>query len=93
MPTEATDWEGRPVPADESPDTRINVWQISPHPTDPAYDFYVERSWQAMLKYMRSGFEGLLERHEFVDGKNDALDIKVELVEMTLSEYDDIINA
>lgn len=81
-----TDHDGRPVPPDEPADKAILVWHVSPHTGDPAYDVFVERSWQRMLEYVGSNLDYWLERHD--EGQlRRGVTLTFKLADTTVGEY------
>ena len=81
--TQNTDWQGHPIAADETADAKIKWWEVDPHPAKPGY-ILRERSWQAMLKYVRESLDVILER----DGvESDGCLIKFRVVEGTVAQY------
>jgi hypothetical protein len=81
--TQNTDWHGHPIAADETPDTKIKWWEIDPHPGKPGY-ILRERSWQAMLKYVRESLDVILERDSV---ETDGCTLTFRVVEGTLEQY------
>ncbi len=78
------DYTNRPIPADETPETVIKVWKVSPSAAE--FDDYLIRGWQGMLTFVRDQMERMLED---VDDEATAASIHVELVEMTRQELDE----
>ena len=87
-----TDWQGRSVPDNETPETVIRVWEITPHPTSRQYGSLVIRSWQEMLRYMNEQLDIYLESFE-VDEISEGVSLKFRVVEMTNAEYDEILHS
>lgn len=87
--TTERDWQGRPVPADESPETVIKVWEITPHLSDK-YDGLMVRGWQEMLDQLRVIAEHRLEDAED-DDLSEGLTFTVRLTETTRGQYDGLI--
>jgi hypothetical protein len=87
-----TDWEGKDVQPNESPETMIRVWCVSPH-TDGSYDYCIMRSWDQVCDFIRETAESHLDEmglpgEEFPTQK-DPFVIKVWLEEMSKNEYDE----
>lgn len=87
--TTPTDWEGRPIPADELPDAIVTVWEVEPHPGSTSHTHYVCRSWQEMLAYVRSHLDGWLEDHEAGE-LQDGITLTFRLAEMSKSELTEL---
>jgi hypothetical protein len=86
-----TDYKGSEVPKDEKEGTMIKVWEVSPHPGYIGdYDYYIERSWQNMLEYMKENFNFFLDQYDEEDLK-EGVNLNIKLVDMTLGEYLDIL--
>lgn len=88
----STDYHGRPVSENESPDTIIKVWEISPHPDSREYDCCVIRSWQHMLDYVSNHLDDVLDRLEPEDEKA-GISIRFRVIEMTRGDYDELCGA
>lgn len=84
-----TDFEGRPVPADEDLDTIIKVWEVDPHPQAGDHDVMVERSWEDMLEIVRSNLEEMLER--FTDDGDEEFKVAFRIVSMPKRNYLELI--
>jgi hypothetical protein len=81
--TQSTDWHGHPIAADETLGTKIKWWEVDPHPAKPGY-ILRERSWQAMLKYVRESLDLMLDR----DGvETDGRTLTFRVVEGTVEQY------
>lgn len=83
-----TDWEGRPIPENETPDTDILVWEVSPHP-DTKFDVLLERSWQQMLDYIKSELDGMIENQAEDELLEVPFIISFRLRKMSKSHYDE----
>lgn len=80
------DWRGRPVPPGEGPDTKITVWEVSPHPGTSDYDAFWEREWQSMLSYTASTLEYWLET--FTEEElREGVTLTFKLVDIHLEDY------
>lgn len=77
------DWQGKPVPADEPPETVIRVWEV----TGSDDERLIFRSWQRVLEHVSDDVEISLSEIEDV---GHSITIKVRLREMTRAEYDDL---
>lgn len=84
--SEATDHEGRPVPADEPDDAEILVWVVSPHPGKPGYDL-IERSWPKMLEYVRGELDCWLERSDLEDLEHEPVTLSFSVQRMRKDDY------
>lgn len=86
-----TDHNGRPIPAGETPDTKIFWWEVDPHP-DHQYTTLAVRSWQQMLDYMRYGVETVLDAKD-EDELREGVTFTYRLVQGTLGQYQEICDA
>ena len=87
------DCDGRPIPADEAPDTVIGVWCIEPH-RDSAFDTCMVRSWHEVTRTIAEIAEGHLDSMAGT-GKPTAAEpfiIKVWLEKMTVQAYEEIVD-
>ena len=80
-----TSWRGRPVLDNETPETVIKWWEVSPHPTDPGRVLVV-RSWQKLLQTVGVNIDTFLEsstKYELARG----VSLEFKLVRGTLERY------
>lgn len=84
----ATNWEGLPVPPDEQPEDKINVWEVEPH-IDTGWDVAIIRSWQEMLDFVQRVAESECEWKTEEELRWDGVTISIRLREMTKAEYDE----
>lgn len=84
------DWQSNDITKPEQPSDKILVWSISPHPYDSSCDSMVVRSFQDAVKEFRDAIEHLMDAVDENDLKESGINIKIELVEMTISEYLDL---
>jgi len=77
-----TDYHGKPVPDNESPDKIIDVWEIEPS-LDTSYDYVTIRSYQDAVEYAKQVVE------ELMDNLEQEFPIKIEIRkgEMTVGAY------
>ena len=80
------DYQGRPIPTDETLDTLIKVWEITPS-LNPDYDSCVIREYNQAVQYVKHVVESLMDDPEI------QLPIKVEIdvVEMPLGEFEELL--
>lgn len=82
------DHTNRPVPDNESPETIIKVWKVSPNSGE--FDHYLIRGWQEMLTFVRDHVESMLE-NETEDGEERIeTSISVKLIDISKAEYDEV---
>lgn len=85
-----TDWQGIPILEYEDPEYVIRVYEITPHPEAPDSRLVV-RSWQEMLRYVSDSLETFLEHCE-CDELLEGVTLTFKLREMTVREYEEIVN-
>ena len=83
-----TSWRGRPVLDNETPDTVIKWWQVSPHPTDPGRVLVV-RSWQKLLQSVGVNIDTFLESSA-EDQLAGGVSMEFKLVHGTLRTYKEL---
>lgn len=85
------DWEGHPLPANESPDTVIDVWEISPAlGLCEDADSIVVRDWHRLLDILQDRIVFLLDdrsRDDLIEG----VSLNCKLVQMQKADYDNIV--
>ncbi len=87
---EQKDWQGRDVPADETDDTIISVWEIEPHTSD-AYTSGLVRGYQDACEFAKNVLEGIMDDTDNEeDFRGIGLTVKISLREMTLREYKEL---
>lgn len=79
------DWNGRVVPEQESLDTKIVVWKITPH-YEEGYDHALVRGYQDAMRYVSGVAEQLMEGIE----EGDEATITITTRRMTLREYKEL---
>jgi hypothetical protein len=83
------DWEGKPLPPDETADAVIKVWEISPHPNG-TYDYTLIRSWHEVKRFLADTAELYL--HDLDESEcAEGVTIKIRLVTVTRDEYEEVI--
>lgn len=78
---EQLDHENKPVPVDESSDSKIKVWQITINDGDAL----VMRGWGDMLEQL-----AILAERQLEFDTEDELDLNIKLISMLREDYDDI---
>ncbi len=91
MDKKQKDWQGQDVPADETDDTVITVWEIEPH-TSGAYTHGVIRGYQEAVAFAKSVLEGLMDEPDSEEElREEGLAVTMRLREMRLSEYQEMV--
>lgn len=91
--TMETDWQGHPIPANETPSTVINVWSVNDLIAGSEFDEILNRSWQGFLAYVENGIETYLERFGEEDLMTEGATITIKLLRMPKSEYDGVVES
>ena len=81
------DWQGREVMGDETPDTKILVWQVEPHLTQNGYVAWF-RGWQDMLNHVATNLDMYLEQFD-VDELLSGVSLDIRLIRISLGEYEE----
>jgi hypothetical protein len=88
--TRKTDHNGEPIPSGETDETRILVWEVTPHPTNPDYDCMVVRSYQDMCDYVGDNIDIMLEQIDDRDLR-EGVALTFRLRDMSLGDYREIM--
>lgn len=80
-------WNGKPAPESEDPNSVIKVWQISPH-TDQSYDDCIIRDYHQAIKWAQGLVETVMD-----DDQRLPATIDIRLVEMRLCDFREIQDA
>ena len=89
IPAASFDWEGRPLPELESPDDVIRVWKITPH-RDRDADHTLERDYRKAVGIAEDTIAGLMDDPS--RDESGPIVVTVEIVEMTLADYLEIVS-
>lgn len=86
------DWQGMPIPDDETDDTTITVWEVDPHISDSRYDIAVVRSRWDLLCFLEEHVELWLDRYSEADLRA-GVTLKIRLCDMSKRDYAQITAA
>lgn len=89
--TSVKDWQGKEVAQPESPNARILVWTVTPHPHDSSADYLVERSYHDALNFAKEAIEHLIDITEESELRKSGVQVTIGLEEMTLQDYLEVL--
>ena len=80
-----TDWKGNEIPANEPPDTIIDVWEFEPG--GEGYDTAIIRSYQEAISFVQDRIEQLMDQAEESDLRENGLKLTIKLKKIRLEDY------
>jgi hypothetical protein len=83
------DWQGRPVVVEETDETEIYVWEITPHPQTNDYDSILIRGYQKAREMADLAMERVMdenEREDLIEG----VKVEVKLIKTTIGYMKEI---
>lgn len=83
------DWQGKPVEVEETDDTEIYVWEISPHPQTDDYDSCWVRGYQKAREFAELSMERVMDGNDF-DELTEGVKVEVKLIKTTVGELNEV---
>lgn len=82
------DWQGKPVPESETPDTKILVWVITPGMG--GFDEIWVRDWQRAISHAQDILEDSADEGTEADLLEHGVSVRMQLRRTTVREYEEV---